>query len=186
MSAFKMEPNDYPYFYPTEDGRRCSMGLHCPGFPRVLYDALIRLGYDGDASVYRCQLSRVHDLDRCEVSVMIPLDPVHPWSGYVIGSETDTGVEMMAHIVLTSLCKDRLTIKVTLPILLLLIQNQENPVWQQCLEAVSDLEGPHFHVGMTLLARYIQYLFNLQHNTSMTVMLQRMHLTVYEEHTVAT
>jgi hypothetical protein len=95
------------------------MGQHCPGFPRVLYDALIHLGYDGDAPIYRCRLSRVHDLDRCEVSVMIPFDPARPWSGSVIDSEPDTGIEIMAHIALTSLCEDRLTATAALPITLL-------------------------------------------------------------------
>jgi hypothetical protein len=52
--------------------------------------------------------------------------------------------------------------------MLLLIQNQENPIWQQRLEAVSDLMGPHFHAGMTSLAKYEQYLFILQHNTTRT------------------
>jgi hypothetical protein len=186
MSAFQMEPNDYPHFYITEDGRLCFMGLHCLGFPRVLYDALIRLGYDGDAAVYRCRLSRVHDFDRCEFSMMIPLDPTHPWSGSVIGSEPDTGIEMMAHIALTSLCGDHLAATAALPIVLLPIRNQENLVWKQHLEAVSDLEGPHFHAGMTSLARYAQYLFNLQHNTVGTVMQQRMSLTAYEEQTTTT
>jgi hypothetical protein len=102
MSAFQMELTDYPHFDLADDGRLCSMGQHCPRFPRVLYDALIRLGYDGDAPVYRCRLSRVHDLDRCEVSMMIPFDPTRPWSGSVIDSEPDTGIEMMAHIALTS------------------------------------------------------------------------------------
>jgi hypothetical protein len=78
MSVFQMELNDYPHFYLVEDGRLCSTGLHCPRFPRVLYDSLIRLGYDGDAPVYRCRLSRVHDLNRCEVSMTIPLDPRTP------------------------------------------------------------------------------------------------------------
>jgi hypothetical protein len=59
---------------------------------------------------------------------MIPLDPAHPWSGSVIGNEPDTGVEMMAHITLTSLCEDRLTATAALPITLLLIWNQENPI----------------------------------------------------------
>jgi hypothetical protein len=117
------------------------MGLHCPRFPRVMYDPLICLGYDGDASVYHYRLSRVHDLDRCEVSMTIPIDPVHPRSGSIIGSEPDIGVEMMANIALTSLCEDHLTATVALPIVLLPIQNQENPVWQQRLEAVSNLEG---------------------------------------------
>jgi hypothetical protein len=81
--------------------------------------------------------------------------------GSVIGSESDTGVELMAHIALTSLCEDRLAATAALPIALLLIQNQENPVWQQRLEAASDLKGPHFHARMTSLAKYVQYLFNL-------------------------
>jgi hypothetical protein len=180
-----MELNDYPHFYITDDGRLCSMVQHCPGFPRVLYDALICLGYDGDASVYHCRLSKVHDLDRCKVSVMIPFDPAKPWSGSIIGSEPNTGVEMMAHIALTSLCEDRLTATATLPIALLPIQNQENPVWQQRLEVVFDLEGPHFHAGMTSLVRYMQ-LFNLQHNTVRTGMQQRTRLTAYKESDTAT
>jgi hypothetical protein len=118
-----MELNDYPHFDLAEDGRLYFTGQHCLGFPRVLYDALIRLGYDGDAPVYRCRLSRVHDLDRCEVSVTIPFDPVRPWSRSVIDSEPDTGIEMMAHIALTSLCEDRLTATTTLPIVLLLIRD---------------------------------------------------------------
>jgi hypothetical protein len=92
---------------------------------------------------------------------------------------------MMAHITLTSLCEYRLTATAALPIMLLLIRNQVNPVWQQCLEAVFDLEGPHCHVGMTSLARYAQYLFNLQHNTARTGMQQRTRLTAYKESATA-
>jgi hypothetical protein len=123
MSAFQMEPNDYPHFYLAKDGRICSTILHCLGFLRVLYDILIRLGYDGDALVYHCRLSRVHDLDRCEVSMMIPLDPTHPWLGSIIDSKHDTGVDMMVHIALTSLCEDCLTATAALPIAFLPIQN---------------------------------------------------------------
>jgi chromosome segregation ATPase len=36
---------------------------------------------------------------------------------------------------------------------------------------------------MTSLARYMQYLFNLQHNTVRTIMQQCMRLTAYEKHT---
>jgi hypothetical protein len=74
--------------------------------------------------------SRVHGLDRCEVSVMIPFDPTEPWSGSIIGSKPDTGVEMMPHIALTSMCEDRLTATAALLIALVPIQNQENPIWQ--------------------------------------------------------
>jgi hypothetical protein len=97
-----MELNDYPHFYLADDGKLCPMGQHCPRLPRVLYDALIHLGYDRDALVYRCRLSRVHDLNRCEVAVTIPFDPAEPWSGFIIGSDPDTGVEMMVHLTLTS------------------------------------------------------------------------------------
>jgi hypothetical protein len=51
---------------------------------------------------------------------------------------------------------------------------------------MSNLKGPHFHTGMTSLARYAQYLFNLQHNTAKTGMQQRMRLTAYKESATAT
>jgi hypothetical protein len=154
MSAFQMELNDCPHFYHTKDGRMCSTGQHCPELPRVLDDALIHLVYDGDALVYCCQLSMAHGLDKCEVSLTIPFDPMEPWSWSIISSEPDTSVKMMAHISPNSQCEDRLAATAALPIVLLLIQNQENPMWQQRLEVVSDLEVPHFHTGMTSLARY--------------------------------
>jgi hypothetical protein len=54
MSMFQMELNDYPHFDLAEGRRLCSTDQHCPGFPRVLYGALIHLGYDGYAPVYHC------------------------------------------------------------------------------------------------------------------------------------
>jgi hypothetical protein len=161
------------------------MGQHCPRFPRVLYNALIHLGYDEDAPVYRCRLSTAHGMDQCEVSVMIPFNPTEPWSGSIISSEPDTGVELMVHVALTSLCEDHLTTAAALPIALLPIQDQENLVWQQHLEAVSNLKGPHFHAGMTSLTRYAQYMFNLQHNTARTGIQQCTCLTAYKESATA-
>jgi hypothetical protein len=58
MSMFQMELKDYPHFYLIEHGRLCSTCQHCPGFLRVLYGALISLGYNGDALVYHYRLSR--------------------------------------------------------------------------------------------------------------------------------
>jgi hypothetical protein len=69
-------------------------------------------------------------MDQCEVSVMIPFDPMEPWSGSIIDSEPDTSVELMAHITLTSLCEDHLAATTALHIALLPIRDQENPVWQ--------------------------------------------------------
>jgi hypothetical protein len=85
MSMFQMELNDYPHFFLAEDGRLCFMGQHCLGFLRVLYDTLLCLGYDRDALIYRCRLSKAHGLDRCKVSMAIPFDPAEPWPGSVIG-----------------------------------------------------------------------------------------------------
>jgi hypothetical protein len=41
------------------------------------------------------------------------------WSGSVVGSEPDTGVELMVHMALTSLCEDHLAATATLPVALL-------------------------------------------------------------------
>jgi hypothetical protein len=75
MCAFQMELNDYPHFDLAEDGRLFSTGQHCPGLLRVPYDALIHLGYDGDAPVYHCRLYMGQGMNQCEVSMMIPFDP---------------------------------------------------------------------------------------------------------------
>jgi hypothetical protein len=56
-----------------------------------------------------------------------------------------------------------------MPIVLFPIQNPQNPVRKQLLEAMLDLEGPHFNAGMAVIVMYMQYLFNLQHNTAITV-----------------
>jgi hypothetical protein len=60
-------------------------------------------------------------------------------------------------------------------IALFLIRNQEDPMWKQCLEPVSNPEGPHFHAGMAALAGYALHLFNLQASTDRTVMRQHLH-----------
>jgi hypothetical protein len=69
-----MNMDDYPHFFLAEDGKLCSVGQHCPRFPRVLYDALLRLGYDREIPIYRCRLSMVDGLDIFETSVMITLN----------------------------------------------------------------------------------------------------------------
>jgi hypothetical protein len=50
---------------------------------------------------------------------------------------------------------------------------------------MSDLEDPHFDIDMAAMAKYTQYLFNLQHNTARTIMQQRMRLAAYDEHNAA-
>jgi hypothetical protein len=90
----------------------------------------------------------------CEVNMVIPLNPTEPWMATVIGVELDETIEKMAQVALTSLCESRLADTTTMRIVLFPIRNQEDPVWKQHLEAVSNPEGPHFHAGMAALAGY--------------------------------
>jgi hypothetical protein len=58
-----MDMSNYSHVTITEDGRLCSTGQHCPGFPRVLYDALLHVGYLGDVLVYRAHMSVAHSME---------------------------------------------------------------------------------------------------------------------------
>jgi hypothetical protein len=78
VAVFSDEHGRLPPLLFTKDGRLCSMGQHCPGFPRVLYDALLCLGYDREVPIYRCRLSLVDGLDICKTSMMIPLNQEDP------------------------------------------------------------------------------------------------------------
>jgi hypothetical protein len=116
-----------------------------------------------------------HGQDKCEVNVVIPLNPMEPWMATVIRVELDETVEQTAQVALTSLCESRLANTTAMSIVLFPIHNQEDPVWKQCLEVVSNPEDPHFHAGMAALAGYAQHLFNLQANTARTVIQQCLH-----------
>jgi hypothetical protein len=153
--------DNYPHVIIAEDGSLCSTGQHRPGFPRVLYDALHQLGYNGDATVYHGRISMAHGQDKCKVSVEIPLNLMELWMATVIGVELDETVEQTAQVALTSLCENHLANTTAMPIALIPIRNQEDPIWKQRLEAVSNPEGPHFHAGMAVLAGYAQHMFNL-------------------------
>jgi hypothetical protein len=120
--------------------------------------------------------------DKCEVYAVIPLNLMEPWMATVIGVELDETVEQTAQVALTSLCESHLTYTAVLPITLFLICNQEDPVWKQRLEAVSNPEGPHFHIGMAALAGYAQHMFNLQASTGRTIIQQRLHSGLLELH----
>jgi len=176
-----MNMDDYPHCSLGEDGTLRTTGQHRPGFPRVLWDALIRLGYEGPIPEFRCRPFQAHGLNVCEVRVEIPFDPTAPWTGSVVGSEIDDAVEKMAHVALTALCEHSLAATAAMPIALFPIPDQEDPEWQQRLEAVSDLESPRFSAGWAAMAKYARYLFILQHNTGRTVVEQRMRMNAYEE-----
>jgi hypothetical protein len=181
-----MNIRDYPHVIIVEDGRLCSMGQHCPGFPQVLYDALLYLGYNRDVLVYRARMSVAHGMEQCEVSVTIPLNLMEPWMATVISIELDDTVDQTAHFTLTSLCGSRLADTAVMPIALFPFRYQGDPVWQQHLEAVSDLEGPHFNKSMAAMAEYAQSSFNLQHNIAKIIIQQRLCMPAYDERHIAT
>jgi hypothetical protein len=99
--------------------------------------------------------------DKCEVNVVIPLNPTEPWMATAIGVELDKIVEQMAQAALTSLCGSHLADTAMMPITLFPIHNQEDLVWKQHLEVVSNPESHHLHTGMAVLAEYVQHMFNL-------------------------
>jgi hypothetical protein len=78
-----------------------------------------------------------HDQDKCEVNVVIPLNPTEPWMAIVIRVELDGTVEQTAQVALTSLCESRLTDTAAMLIALFPIRNQDDLTWKQRLEAVS-------------------------------------------------
>jgi hypothetical protein len=112
-----MNIDNYPHVTIAEDGSLCSRGQHRPGFPRVLYDALRQLGYNGDVPVYRGRISMAHGQDKCEVNMVIPLNLMEPWMATIIE------VEQTAQITLTSLCESHLTDTAVTPIALFPIHN---------------------------------------------------------------
>jgi hypothetical protein len=120
----------------------------------VLYDALLHNGYNGDVPVYHARMSMAHGLDQCEVSMSIPLNPTEPWMATIIGVELEETVEQTTQVGLTSLCGSCLADIAVMRIALILTCYQADPTWQQCLEAISNLEGLHFHAGMAAMAKY--------------------------------
>jgi hypothetical protein len=129
MAVFQMDMSGYPRVTITEDGRLCSMGQHRPGFPQVLYDALLHLGYNGDVLVYRARMYMSHSMDQCEVSVTIPLDPPEPWMTIVNGVKLDDTVEQTTQVALASLCGSHLADTATMPIAHFTTRYQGDPVW---------------------------------------------------------
>jgi hypothetical protein len=134
----------YHHITIVEDGRLCFTVQHRPVFPRVLYDALLHRSYNRDVWIYHAHVSMAHSMEQCEVSMMIPIRPEETWSITVMGVELDNTVDKMTHFTLASLCGSRLADTAVMPLTLFSFRYQGDPMWQQCFEAVSDPEGPHY------------------------------------------
>jgi hypothetical protein len=181
-----MDMSKYPHVTIGEDRRLCSMGHHRPGFPQVLYDALLHLSYNGDVPIHHARMSMAHHMEQCKVSVMIPIRPEEPWSVTIMGVELDDTVDKTVHFALASLCGNRLADTAATPFVLFLFCYQGDPMWQQHFEAVSDPEGSQYHASMAAMAEYAQGFFNLQHSTDTTVVQQHLCMADCEEHYTAT
>jgi hypothetical protein len=127
----------------------------------VLWDTLLHHGYDRPIPLYRCRPFQGHGLNVCEVRVEIHFNPMVPWTGSVVSSKIDDAVEKMGHVALTSLCECSLTTTVDMLIALFLIRDQEDPMWQQRLESMCNLESPLLSVSWVVMAKYARYLFTL-------------------------
>jgi hypothetical protein len=89
----------------------------------VLYDTLFQLSYNEDVPIYHSRMSMVHGEDRCEVGMVIPLNPMEPWVATIIGVELDETIEQTAQVTLTFLCESRLANTAVMPITLFPIRN---------------------------------------------------------------
>jgi hypothetical protein len=123
--CFQMNMDNYPHVTIAEDGSLCPTGQHRPGFPCMLYDALLHLSHNGDVPVYRGHMSKAHGQDRCEVSVTLPLSLTELWGTTVVGIELDETIEQVAHVALTAMCESRLNDTALFPIC-----KQEEPMWR--------------------------------------------------------
>jgi hypothetical protein len=124
-----MDMSNYPHVTIAEDGRLYSTGQHHPGFPRVLYDALLHLIYNGNVPIYRARMSMAHSMEQCEVSVTIPISLEEPWMATIISVELDNTADQMAQVALISLCGSRLADTATMPIVLFPILYRGDPMW---------------------------------------------------------
>jgi hypothetical protein len=156
--------DDYPYATLGADGWFHCVGLHRHGFPTLLRDVLHRFGYMGFPMYHGrpyCQFK----LGRCKVHVDILAHPTDltmmAWFTTAQGDDLDNILEKAAHQALMEFCERHLSVLNDTTIALLLIWNEGNVVWSECVAAISDLELPTHHAGWALTARYAQHVNSL-------------------------
>jgi hypothetical protein len=171
--------DDYPYATLGADGWfRCD-GLHRPSFPTLLWDVLHRFGYKG-TTAYHGRLYHQFGLGCYKVHVDILAHPTDPtmtaWYTTTRGNDIDDTLESAAHHALTEFCERHLPILGNTAIALLLVQNEDNMVWSECVATVGDVELPTHHADWALTACYSQHVSSLlQEVTAMGAHL-RLHL----------
>jgi hypothetical protein len=104
------------------------------------------------------------------------------WGMTIIDIELDEAVEQEEHVALTALCESHLDDTTAMPIALFMIREQEEPMWRQCLQDVTNPESPHLHADMAAMTKYAQYIFNLHQNTIKTIVQQHLRMIFPEQH----
>jgi hypothetical protein len=163
--------DDYPYATLGADGWFCCDGLHCPGFPTLLWDVLHRFGYTG-LPAYHGRLYHQFGLGRCKVHVDILAHPSDPtmtaWFTTARGDDLDDTLERAAHQALTEFCEHHLPVLGDTTIALLPVQNEGNAMWSERVAAIGDPKLPTHHAGWALTARYAQHVSSLLQEVTAT------------------
>jgi hypothetical protein len=146
-----------------EDGWLRTWGLHHHGLPMLLWDALVQTGYGDTPPEYYGRLYEEHGLQRCEVYVDIPSNPMFsdgsPWSTWAIGADMCDAIKKAAHMALIVLCSQSLPGTTGTPISLYSIQDCSDLEWKARMDEASNLYRVHHHSGLTYMAHYTQHLF---------------------------
>jgi hypothetical protein len=163
--------DDYPYVTLGADGWfRCN-GLHRPGFPTLLRDALDRFGYMGFPAYHGrpyCQFG----LGCYKIHVDIPAHPTNPtmttWFTTARCDDLDDTLERTAHQALTEFCEHHLPVLGDTAIALLPVRNEGNAVWSERVTTIGDPEFSTHHAGWTLTTRYAQHVSSLLQEVTAT------------------
>jgi hypothetical protein len=163
--------DDYPYTNLGADRWfRCD-GLHRHRFLTLLRDVLHRFGYTG-LPAYHGRPYRQFGLGRCKVHVNIlahPTDPtVTAWFTTARGDDINDTLERVVHQALTKFCERHLPVLSDTAIALLLVRNEGNTVWSECVAAIGDPELSTHHAGWALTAHYAQHVSSLLQEVTAT------------------
>jgi hypothetical protein len=140
---------------------------------------LHRFGYTG-LPAYRGHPYRQFGLGRCKVHVDIPAHRTDPivtaWFTTARGDELDDTLERAIHHALMKFCERHLPVLGDTTIALLLVRNEGNAVWSECVAAIDDAELLTQHASWALTARYAQHMSSLLQEVTATGAHLHLHL----------
>jgi hypothetical protein len=172
----------YRYCCVGPDSSLTTDGLHCPGFPLLLWDVLQSFGYL-DKLDYHGRVCHKFQIGHCKVHIDIPLNANQPswmaWSMSATGHDMSDTLEKVAHQALEMFCEQHLVDTDDTPIALFPIQNWGDKTWRRCMKAACDETQPTLHTGYAMSTLYAQHVCNLLHEVEMANTFQRIELKDY-------